>query len=515
MKTTVYRSLSQTCPESPTLSGIFRQVFGAVVIFSLYVQNAEAASITAPKTPSKTAPKGTAKDGDSAAQPLPPGVRLLQKGTAIEGSPELFVYSFENGIRLQVLPDSRNPLVSLRLKLDAGSNREVLGKTGLAHFFEHMMFRKTRSRDEGHFDRTLAGVGGSGNASTSTDYVSYESTFPAPALDTLLQLERERFAELDLKDPFFTVEKGAVISERSLRYDNDPSMRGSEILNGILEKGSPYEWMTIGAKKDIEDMKIADAEDFYKNLYTPDNLQITVGGPLAKEVFVEKVHKAFGDWKAKRKLVEGTFPSDYLTRHNGKSFICSEAVFEKRIQVAFPTNDNSYQSNVLMNVLNSILSSHPEGDLNYRMNSKKLATGVYVYKESWQKKFQPNMIMLRLSAQQSEDEAEKFVWKALEEARNRPIDDKIKNLVLKQWDVDEAEASSRMTTLVRNYEWNAFFFGDPFVSLKDRTILKELNSQQFRKWYDSSFSKKNSFRYGVVPKTAGIPECSQWKGGVK
>ena len=93
---------------------------------------------------------------------------------------------------------------------------------------------------------------------------------------------------------------------------------------------------------------------------------------------------------------------------------------------------------VMMNVLNSILSTHPDGDLNYRLNSKKLAIGSYVYKETWQKKFQPVSIMLRLNPSQNMENAEAFVWQALDEAKSRPIDAKLKKLMLKQWDVEEA-----------------------------------------------------------------------------
>ena len=184
-----------------------------------------------------------------AAMELPAGAQSLANAQPIEGTPRVHKFRLANGLKVLILSDSRNPVATLRVKLDAGSNREKLGTTGLAHFFEHMMFRKTQVTSEGHYDRVLAGVGGRGNAATSTDYVVYESTFPGPALDKILELEAQRFKLLDLQDPFFTTEKGAVISERKLRYENDPTQRGMEILRRVIYRGTPYEWFTIGAKK--------------------------------------------------------------------------------------------------------------------------------------------------------------------------------------------------------------------------------------------------------------------------
>ena len=104
---------------------------------------------------------------------LPQGVTFIKKAALVKGTAPIYEFRFNNGLNLLVLSDSRNPMGYVKFILDAGSNREVKGKTGLAHFFEHMMLRKTKNEEEGHYDRFLSSLGGSGNAGTSNNFVMY------------------------------------------------------------------------------------------------------------------------------------------------------------------------------------------------------------------------------------------------------------------------------------------------------------------------------------------------------
>lgn len=448
---------------------------------------------------------------DTQSLALPQGVKLVAEGSAFEGAGKAFKYRFENGMTLIVLPDTRNPVASLRITLNAGSNRESLGRTGLAHFFEHMMFRKTRGRDEGHYDRTLAGVGGNGNASTSTDYVTYESTFPGPALDTMLDLEAQRFRELDIQDPYFTTEKGAVISERKLRYENDPAARGAEVLRRSMEKGSPYEWLTIGTKEDIEGMSIKAATQFYADFYTPDNTIMSVGGPFPPELIVRKVHSRFGSWQGKAKEPPTKFPADYSSRNIGKNFFCAEPVFEKRRSLVFPSTDTSFESSMLMFAFSQLLNDHPEGTLQFRLSRENLATGFSIFKTTWQKQHQPYVVSFRMTPSQNPQTAERFFWKAFEDTLKRPIDAAFKSLLLKRISLDEATQAMKMTSMLEAYEWNEHFYGDFLISKKSRSIVESLDAEKLRQFARSAFDRKKMFRHGVVS-DGEATLCKRWRG---
>ncbi|NBW80967.1 insulinase family protein [bacterium] len=456
------------------------------------------------------AAKTAANQNTQIALKLPPGATMTAVGKAIEGTPDVYRFKLANGMKVLILPDNRNPLATLRIKLDAGSNREKPGTTGLAHFFEHMMFRKTQVTPEGYYDRILAGVGGRGNAGTSTDYVVYESSFPGPALDKLLTVESQRFKFLDLQDPYFTTEKGAVISERRLRYENDPLQRGQEILRKAAYRGTPYEWLTIGAKKDVELMSIEEARSFYRDFYTPDNAQLFLGGPFNVETALQKINDTFGDWQGKIKNNTSRRAERPEQEVAGKEFVCSENIFEEQHSIVFPSNDNSYRSSILAQVLMQILNDNPDGTIQRRMTKQKLATAFAVYKTTWQKNSQPYVAWFKLNKQQSFEAARDYFYKELQAALSRPMTQELKSVLLKQQEVEESDVAQKMTSLVEFYEWNEFFYGDFRVSGQTKKIIEDLTTKEFQTWGRNAFSPKKAFRTGVTAPGKAMP-CSEFE----
>jgi len=452
----------------------------------------------------------TTADQGLAAIELPAGAKSLATAQPIEGTPRVHKFKLANGLKVLILSDSRNPVATLRIKLDAGSNREKLGTTGLAHFFEHMMFRKTQVTSEGHYDRVLAGVGGRGNAATSTDYVVYESTFPGPALDKILELEAQRFKLLDLQDPYFTTEKGAVISERKLRYENDPTQRGMEVLRRVIYRGTPYEWFTIGAKKDVEQMSIDAARSFYRDFYTPDNAQLFLGGPFDIEVALKKISESFGDWSGTVKKQPKRSSSRPIEELAGKEFVCSENVFEEMHSLVFPSEENSFASALKTQILMQMLDDNPDGTIQRRMSKKKLATYFVVYKMAWQKESQPYVAWFRLNRDQDFNKAKKYFFEELDKVMKRPLTQRLKDIILKKQEVEESEIAQKMTSLVEFYESNEFFYKDFGISSQTRKIIQNLKTQDFHNWIKQTFNPKKSFHMAVTASNKSVP-CSEFE----
>jgi zinc protease len=445
---------------------------------------------------------------------LPTGASLLAVGQPIEGTPKVHKFRLANGMKVLILSDSRNPIATLRIKLDAGSNREKLGTTGLAHFFEHMMFRKTQVTSEGHYDRVLAGVGGRGNAATSTDYVVYESTFPGPALDKILELEAQRFKFLDLQDPYFTTEKGAVISERKLRYENDPTQRGMEILRKAIYRGTPYEWFTIGAKTDVEKMSIEAARNFYRDFYTPDNTQLFLGGPFEVETVLKKINATFGDWNGTVRKQPKRSSSRPIAELAGKEFVCSENVFEEMHSLVFPSEENSYTSALMTQILMQMLDDNPNGTIQRRMSKKKLATYFTVYKMAWQKEAQPYVAWFRLNREQSFDSAKAYFFEELNKVLKRPVTQKLKNILLKKQEVEESELAQKMTSLVEFYESNEYFYNDFAISAQTKKFIQNLKTADFHQWIKKTFNKNKAFHMAVTGNGKSVP-CQEFEKSIE
>lgn len=417
-------------------------------------------------------------------------------------------YKLDNGMRLFVVPDARNPVATIHLILDAGSDREQLGTTGLAHFFEHMMFRKTKDAPEGNYDRVLNSVGGTGNAGTSDSFVTFYSVFPSPALETMVALEAQRFTHLDLTNPFFETEKGAVISERKLRVENDPMQRSQEILRSIVERGTPLEWMTIGAKADVENMKLAAAQKFYEDFYTPENTIMIVGGPFKPENVAALVEKYFSSWPKKAVPERTALDESYFTRDLQKSFVCSAPVNTKRFNVIYPAPKGSLKDMVYTALFSAILDNQPDGTFERRLVKKKLATGFSFYKEFWKNLSSALNVGFTLTKNQGFEDVKSYWFKSVEQVLKTPLTDKIKNQVLKQLEVSDAESADKMTSLVSNVVESAYFFHDVNVSTEQRKLVKKATSANLKAWIQENLNPKNFYVTGVVP-IGEAPSCPE------
>ncbi len=433
---------------------------------------------------------------------------FVAKGSVVPGSADVHKYVLANGLRVLLLQDNRNLVATVRIRLDAGSNREVLGKTGLAHFFEHMMFRKTRFSEEGQYDRTLAGVGGNGNAGTSTDYVVFYSKFPAPALETVLEIESQRMTGVELKEPFFSTEKGAVISERGINVDNVPMSRGSEVIRTFVEQGTPYEWPTLGSKKDVEGMKIEDVQKFFSDFYTPDNAIVSVGGPLEIKTMLAMVEKAFGGWKGSRITTRGKFPADYLSRNNGKYFVCGEDVAEQTYSVVYPSFASTVEDVWYSMAMQDAMEDNLQGTFERRLQKSKMATGFGFYKEWWQRPNPHAVAVFTLSPEQKFEDVLAAWNKEVHSVLQKPVDKHFRNRLVKQIEVSKAEAALRMTSLIEMHENNEFFNNDFLSTLNMEKFFASLNQQKFRAWIEKNIVHASYYVTAIVPKNIA-PTCSE------
>jgi zinc protease len=185
------------------------------------------------------------------------------------------------------------PNVALYNWVRAGSRNEAPGITGLAHFFEHMMFNGTTRRQPGEFDRLMEAQGGANNAFTSDDVTVYQDWFPRSALELIFDLEADRIANLAFVPDVIESERGVVSSERRLRVeDNNPGFLGEQVQAAAFVT-HPYRFPTIGWPADIRAWRRSDLQDFFKIYYAPNNLTLVLAGDLIPEQVFELARKYF------------------------------------------------------------------------------------------------------------------------------------------------------------------------------------------------------------------------------
>jgi zinc protease len=189
-------------------------------------------------------------------------------------------------MKVIVWTDRDIPNVALYNWVRAGSRNEVPGITGLAHFFEHMMFNGTSRRQPGEFDRVMEAQGGANNAFTNDDVTVYQDWVPRSALDLVFDLEADRLANLSFDPQVIESERGVVYSERRLRTEDSNEGFLYEQVQATAFVAHPYQFPTIGWPADIQSWKLEDLQKFFKTYYAPNNCTLVLVGDVnAEEVF--------------------------------------------------------------------------------------------------------------------------------------------------------------------------------------------------------------------------------------
>jgi zinc protease len=205
-------------------------------------------------------------------------------------------FDFDNGLRLEVVPDRTVPVVAMQTWFRVGASDEVTGKTGLAHLFEHLMFKGTERYPEGEFQARVDAMGGSRhlNAWTWLDQTVYVGAVPATALASYAELESSRMNGLVVDEPAFRSEREVVINERRLVVDNDPDGLLDERLMAVAWPEHPYGRPTIGWQSDLDLLTNADASAFYRRWYAPDQATIIVVGDTEPEATAALIDRLYG-----------------------------------------------------------------------------------------------------------------------------------------------------------------------------------------------------------------------------
>lgn len=194
--------------------------------------------------------------------------------------PSVDHFQLANGLEVVVIPDRRAPVVTHMVYYRNGAADDPLGKSGIAHFLEHLMFKGTDKHPKGEFSEVVAGLGGQENAFTSYDYTAYYQRVAKEHLGAMMALEADRMTGLVLEGPEVLSERDVVIEERKMRTDSDPSAQLQESLLATLYVHHPYGTPVIGWGHEIEGLSREDALTYYRRFYRPDNAILIVAGDV-------------------------------------------------------------------------------------------------------------------------------------------------------------------------------------------------------------------------------------------
>ena len=241
-------------------------------------------------------------------------------------------FTLDNGMEAVVIEEHRAPVVVHMVWYRVGSADEPHGKSGIAHFLEHLMFKATDELTSGELSDTVARNGGSDNAFTSFDYTGYFQRIAADRLDLVMDMEASRMDGLKLVEGDIATERDVVIEERNQRIDSDPGALFNEQMNAALYLNHPYNVPIIGWKHEADVLSLEDANAFYEQHYGPNNAILVVAGDVDPDEVKALAEKHYGVIEPNPAIVHRVRPSE------------PPQLAERRLSYADPRIGNDYMT---------------------------------------------------------------------------------------------------------------------------------------------------------------------------
>lgn len=307
------------------------------------------------------------------------------EGSSDELSVDYEKYTLDNGLEVVLHEDSSDPIVAVSILVHVGSNREKPGRTGFAHFFEHMLFQRSENVPDGGFFKNINEWGGTFNGGTWTDGTIYFEVVPKDALEKVFWMESDRMGFFINAVSLASLEgeKPVVQNEKRQRVDNQPyGHTQSVILKALYPEGHPYNWTVIGELEDLQNATIDDVKEFYDQWYGPNNATLVVAGDINKAEVKGMIEKYFGEIPSRG--VDTPMDPQPVTLDETKTFYYEDNFAQlPEIRMTFPTVEQYHPDQWALDALGNILSDGKRAAL-YKavVEESKVAPGVSSFNSS-------------------------------------------------------------------------------------------------------------------------------------
>ncbi len=311
---------------------------------------------------------------------------ILYSCTSKKADPGISVpfekYTLPNGLTVILHEDKSDPIAAVAVVFHVGSSREVTGKTGFAHLFEHMMFQKSENVGEDQLFKLIQGAGGELNGGTSYDNTVYYEVIPKNALEMALWLESDRLGYLEntVTKAAFANQQNVVMNEKRQSVDNAPyGHNNALILANVYPKGHPYSWTVIGEMEDLMNATVEDVKAFHKRFYSPNNATLVVAGDINKDEVKAMVEKYFSEIPA-GEPIEKRSPIPTSVSSTVKLYHEDNFAKAPRLTMVFPAVEQFSKEAYALDYLGQLLSNGKKTPL-YKVlvKDKKLTSAVSAY----------------------------------------------------------------------------------------------------------------------------------------
>ncbi|GGA99325.1 M16 family metallopeptidase [Agarivorans gilvus] len=435
---------------------------------------------------------------------LPSGIRLVEQVEA-NGS-ELQIgykkYRLANGLTVLLYQDQSAPLVHVDVTYHVGSSREQQGKSGFAHFFEHMMFQGSKHvGDQEHF-RIINEAGGTMNGSTTQDRTNYYQTVPANQLEKVLWLEADRMGFLldAVSQKKFEIQRDTVKNERAQRVDNAPyGLLSERVGEALYPRDHPYSWQPIGYVEDLNRVDVNDLKAFFLRWYGPNNAVLSIGGDIDQAQTLEWVNKYFGTIPSGPEVPKVTPRPAQLTQTRYISL--EDRVHIPLLYITYPTVYAGAEDEVALDMFSEILGGGKSSLLHQSLveSGKALSAGSSHYCREMACTL---AIYVRANPQSGLTLAElmKDVDQAIDDFAARGVSQADLQRVRSSLKASTIYSLESVADVVTQLAYGETFFGDPLFIRQVLAQFDKVNEQQVQQAYRHYILNKPRVVMSVVPK---------------
>ena len=294
-------------------------------------------------------------------------------------------YKLDNGLEVILHRDKSDPIISVAIQYHVGSNREIKGRTGFAHLFEHIMFQESQHVGQDQFFKIIQGNGGTLNGGTWFDGTVYFEVMPKNYLETVLWLESDRMGWLlpTVTQDAFENQQEVVQNEKRQRVDNQPYGNTNYIINKLLyPEDHPYNWQVIGSMEDLQNATVQDVRDFYSKWYGPNNATLVIAGDFDADKTKELVKKYFGEIQPSPPVVDPK-PIPVTLNETKRAYYEDNFAKSPELRMVFPTVEQYSKDSYALDILSNILADGKKAPL-YKVivEDKMLAPSADAYQSS-------------------------------------------------------------------------------------------------------------------------------------
>jgi zinc protease len=434
---------------------------------------------------------------------LPQGVSLVETVQVADSSVGIAYnkYQLANGLTVILHQDRSDPLVHVDVTYHVGSARELPGRSGFAHLFEHMMFQGSENvADEQHF-KTVTEAGGNLNGTTNTDRTNYFETVPSNQLEKMLWLESDRMGYFlpALTDKKFEVQRETVKNERAQRIDNQPYGRMNERFNqAFYPAGHQYSWPVIGWPEDLDRADVEDVKHFFQRWYGPNNATLTIGGDFDEQQTLAWINKYFGEIPRGPEVT--AVKKQQVTLDSTRYISMEDRVHLPLLRIAFPTVYASHKDEAALDLLSNIIGGGPTSLVYKNLVKEGYAVQAGVSHPCQELACQFSIYALANPARGGQlSDIEQRVKESIAEFEQRGVTDDDLQKVKVQFEANTIFGLQSVQGKVSTLALNQTFFGDPDMIAHDLKRYASVTKEDVMRVFKTYIKDKPMVVMSVVP----------------